>query len=86
MHASKSPPRRPAALDALLRQVGAKVLWRTRVFGQVVGSQDIDEALGIWYPNPQAFLNLMSAPGSAENMRLRSLAVQHADLHRCEAY
>lgn len=75
-----------AALDALLSQVGAKVLWRTRVLGQVVGQQDIDEALGIWYPSAQAFLNLMSAPGSAENMRLRNLAVQHADLHRCMAY
>jgi len=75
-----------AALDALLLQVGGKILWRTRVLGQVVGNQDIDEALGIWYPSHQAFLNLMSAPGSGENMRLRALAVERADLHRCEAY
>lgn len=74
------------ALDALLLQVGAKVLWWTRVLGQVVGQQDIDEAIGIWYPNPQRFLNLMNAPASAENMRLRALAVQHADLHRCRPY
>ena len=70
------------ALDILLEQVGGKILWRTTVLGQVIGEQVIDEALGIWYPTHQAFLNLMTAPGSAENMRLRNLAVQKADLHR----
>ena len=57
-----------AALDALLLQVGGEILWRTKVLGHVVGNQDIDEALGIRYPSHQAFLNLMSAPGSCENM------------------
>jgi uncharacterized protein (DUF1330 family) len=75
-----------AVLDRLLSQVGGKVLWRTPVLGHVVGNQDIDEALGIWYPSHRSFLNLMSAPASSENMRLRALAVDHADLHRCEAY
>jgi hypothetical protein len=75
-----------AALDALLGQVHGKILWRTRVLGHVVGTQDIDEAIGIWYPTHQAFLNLMTAPASGENMRLRALAVAHADLHRCDAY
>ena len=75
-----------AVLDLLLLQVGGRILWRTKVLGHVVGSQDIDEALGIWYPSHQAFLNLMSAPASGDNMRLRALAVAHADLHRCQAY
>ena len=75
-----------AALDTLLVEVGGEILWRTTVLGQVVGSQDIDEALGILYPSHQAFLDLMSAPGSAENMRLRAMAVEHADLHRCRPY
>ena len=75
-----------AALDTLLVEVGGEILWRTTVLGQVVGNQDIDEALGILYPSHQAFLNLMSAPGSAENMRLRALAVEQADLHRCRTY
>ena len=75
-----------SALDTLLVEVGGEVLWRTAVLGQVVGDQDIDEALGILYPSHQAFLNLMSAPGSAENMRLRALAVERADLHRCLVY
>ena len=30
--------------------------------------------------------SLMSAPTSGENMRLRSLTVEHADLHRCRPY
>jgi hypothetical protein len=75
-----------AVLATLLSQVGAKILWRTSVLGAVVGHQDIDEALGIWYPSHRAFMNLMSAPASGENMRLRALAVEHADLHRCKAW
>jgi len=75
-----------SVLDTLLGQVGGRILWRTMVLGHVVGDQDIDEALGIWYPNHQAFMNLMTAPASGENMRLRALGVEHADLHRCEAY
>ena len=31
----------------------------------VVGTQNIHEALGIWYPSHQAFLDLMTAPSSA---------------------
>lgn len=74
-----------AVLGTLLQQVGGRVLWRTAVRGHVVGDQDIDEALGIWYPSHQAFLDLMTAPASGENMRLRALAVARADLHRCDA-
>ena len=75
-----------AVLETLLSQVEGKVLWRTSVIGTVVGNQDIDEALGIWYPSHKSFMNLMSAPASSENMRLRNLAVAHADLHRCQTY
>ena len=75
-----------AVLSTLLAQVGGKVLWRTDVLGHVVGRQEIDEAIGIWYPTHQAFLNLTTAPASSENMRLRTLAVAHADLHRCAPY
>ena len=73
-------------LSALLEEVGGKVLWRTNVHGCVVGEQDIHEALGIWYPTHQAFLDLMTAPSSKKNMELRSLAVEHADVHRCNDY
>jgi len=75
-----------SVLDRLLSEVGGSILWRTAVLGQVVGGQDIDEALGIWYPSHQAFMNLMSAPSSSDNMRLRALAVERADLHRCQPY
>lgn len=73
-----------SGLDNLLAEVGGTILWRTAVLGQVVGSHDIDEALGIWYPSHQAFWNVMSAPTSSENMRLRALAIDHAELHRCQ--
>jgi uncharacterized protein (DUF1330 family) len=75
-----------AVLSALLEEVGGKVLWRTQVHGCVVGEQEIHEALGIWYPAHQAFLDLMTAPSSKKNMELRSLAVEYADLHRCNDY
>jgi uncharacterized protein (DUF1330 family) len=75
-----------SVLDTLLLEVGGRILWRTTVLGQVVGTQAVDEAIGIWYPSHQSFLNLMSAPTSGENMRLRTLAVEHADLHRCRPY
>ena len=73
-----------AVLDQLLLEVGGKILWRTHVHGVVVGEQKINEALGIWYPSHTAFLNLMTAPSSSKNMKLRDAAVEHADLHRCE--
>ena len=75
-----------SVLDRLLSEVGGRILWRTAVLGHVVGTQAVDEAIGIWYPSHQSFLNLMSAPSSGENMRLRSLAVEQADLHRCRPY
>jgi len=75
-----------SALDTLLLEVGGRILWRTTVLGHIVGAQSVDEAIGIWYPSHQSFLNLMSAPTSAENMRLRMLAVERADLHRCRPY
>ena len=75
-----------AVLVTLLEEVGGKVLWRTQVHGCVVGEQNIHEALGVWYPTHQAFLDLMTAPSSKKNMELRSLAVEHADLHRCNDY
>ena len=75
-----------AVLDELLIEVGGRILWCTKVRGTVVGTQNIHEALGIWYPSHQAFLDLMTAPSSARNMELRSKTVAHADLHRCATY
>jgi uncharacterized protein (DUF1330 family) len=75
-----------ATMAAIVEEVGGKILWRTSVHGHVVGDQIIHEALGIWYPTHQAFLDLATAPSSDENMRLRSLAVEEANLHRCDAY
>ena len=75
-----------AVLDQLLIEVGGRILWCTKVRGTVVGTQNIHEALEIWYPSHQAFLDLMTAPSSARNMELRSKTVPHADLHRCDTY
>ena len=73
-------------LDQLLTEVGGRILWRTTVHGTVVGTQNIHEALGIWYPSHQAFLDLMTAPSSSQNMELRRRTVAHADLHRCDTF
>ena len=73
-------------LDIILSEVGGKILWRTESSATVIGNQRIHEALGIWYPNHQAFLDLMTVPSSDKNMKLRSLAVKKADLHKCKDY
>ena len=75
-----------SVLDQLLIEVGGRILWRTTVLGTVVGTQNIHEALGIWYPSHQAFLALMTAPSSSQNMELRRRTVAHADLHRCDTF
>lgn len=72
-----------SVLEALLPRVGAKVLWRTPVFGQPVGEQPIDEILAAWYPTHRAFLELPDAPGGDENFRLRRMCVEYAVIHRC---
>ncbi|MDC1311300.1 hypothetical protein N8Z26_02460 [Burkholderiales bacterium] len=72
-------------LDQLLSEVGGKIKWQTQVHGTLVGTQNIHEAIGIWYPSHEAFLKLLKAPSSEQNMLLRRKAVEHADLHRCEA-
>ena len=72
------------ALDVLLEYVGAKILWRTPVYGQPVGTQPLDEILGAWYPSHKAFLALREqGKASEQNFRLRNLAVEYAVIHRC---
>ena len=75
-----------SVLDQLLIEVGGRILWRTTVHGTVVGTQNIHETLGIWYPSHQAFLDLMTAPSSSQNMELRRRTVAHADLYRCDTF
>ena len=72
------------ALDVLLEHVGAKILWRTPVYGQPIGTQPLDEILGAWYSSHKAFLALREqGEASEENFRLRNLAVEYAVIHRC---
>ncbi len=69
-------------LEGFLPVVGAKILWRHQVHGQVMGDSPINEVLAAWYPSHQAFLELRHAPGSEENFRLRELAVEQSSIHR----
>ena len=73
-------------LQALLVQVGARILWQIPVHGQVVGDGRIDEILAAWYPTHQAFLDLTSIDGAKESYRLRGLCVAHAVIHRCDSF
>ena len=75
-----------AVLAKLLPAVGAEVLWRHQVNGQVAGEQKVHEALALWYPTHQAFLDLRNAPGAEENFGLRALAVEHGVIHRLSGY
>jgi len=71
-----------AVLERFVPVVGAKILWRHPIHGQVTGAQPIHEILAAWYPSHQAFLDLPKAPGADENYRLRALAVEKAVIHR----
>ncbi|MEE2688574.1 MAG: hypothetical protein VX430_04025 [Pseudomonadota bacterium] len=70
-------------LEAFLPNVGGKILWRTPVFGRVVGDQVLHEILAAWYPSHQAFLDLPNAQGAQDNYRLRNETVEYAAIHRC---
>ncbi|MEM7465586.1 MAG: hypothetical protein AAF387_01745 [Pseudomonadota bacterium] len=71
-----------SVLENFLPVVGAKILWRHPVFGQVTGEQPLHEMLAAWYPTHQAFLDLATAPGAEENFDLRARTVEHAVIHR----
>ena len=63
---------------------GSKVLWRTPVYGQPIGTQPVDEILGIWYPSHKACLAVRSkGKASEENFRLGNLVVETSVVHRC---
>ncbi|RZO70621.1 MAG: hypothetical protein EVA67_07010 [OM182 bacterium] len=72
-----------AKLDQLLSEAGGKVLWRVPVEGSLLGGIALHEVIAIYYPSHQAFLNMRTLPSSDENFRLRELAVDRAQLHRC---
>ena len=75
-----------AALAKLLSEVGAEVLWRHNVSGQIAGSQRVHEVLAIWYPSHRAFIELRNAPGAAKNFELRALAVENGVIHRLSGF
>ena len=50
-----------SAVEAILREVKGKILWRSPVYGQPVGKQNVDEVLAVWYPNHQAFIDIKNA-------------------------
>jgi uncharacterized protein len=71
-------------LEALVSSLGGKILWQVPVEGQPVGSAPrADEILAIWYPSHQAYLDLPSAPGGADNYHLRRFCVESAVIHAC---
>ena len=75
-----------AAVDAILREVEGKILWRSLVHGQPVGKQNVDEILAIWYPSHQAFVNIKNAPSSGRFAEAKNKVVKHAIIHRSDPY
>ena len=74
------------AVDAILREVEGKILWRSAVHGQPVGKQNVDEILAIWYPSHQAFVKIKDAPSSARFAEAKNRVVKHAIIHRSDPY
>ena len=54
-------------LPKMLDKVGGKILWKLPALGQPVGSQAVDEILGIWDPSHKSFSALQTAQSLLEN-------------------
>ena len=70
------------ALDILIQELGGVKKFQYSVSGQPVGSQDIDEIIGILYPSHEAFLSIKEQRSSERNFELRGMCVKTAVLHR----
>ena len=75
-----------SAVEAILREVKGKILWRSPVYGQPVGKQNVDEVLAVWYPNHQAFIDIKDAPSSARFAEAKNRVVKDAIIHRIDPY
>lgn len=75
-----------ASVDAVLREVEGKVIWRSPVYGQPVGVQIVDEILAVWYPTHKAFVELKNAPSSSRFVEAKNKVVKNAVIHRCNPY
>ena len=74
------------AVDAILREVEGKILWRSPVHGQPVGKQNVDEILAIWYPSHQAFVKIKDAPSSARFAEAKNKVFKPAIIQRSDPY
>ena len=75
-----------SAVEAILREVKGKILWRSPVYGQPVGKQHVDEVLAVWYPNHKAFMDIEDAPSSARFVEAKNRVVKYAIIHRSDPY
>ena len=75
-----------SAVEAILREVNGKILWRSPVYGQPVGKQNVDEVMAVWYPSHQAFVDIKDAPSSARFAEAKNKVVKHAVIHRSDPY
>ena len=75
-----------SAVEAILREVKGKILWRSPVYGQPVGKQNVDEIFAGLYPNHQAFIDIKDAPSSARFAEAKNRVVKHAIIHRSDPY
>ena len=75
-----------SAVEVILREVKGKILWRSPVYGQPVGKQNVNEVLAVWYPSHQAFIDIKDAPSSARFAEAKNRVVKHAIIHRSDPY
>ena len=75
-----------SAVEAILREVKGKILWRSPVYGQPLGKQNVNEVLSVWYPSHQAFIDIKDAPSSARFAEAKNMVVKHAIIHRSDPY
>jgi uncharacterized protein (DUF1330 family) len=69
--------------SAVLERVGGRILWYTQSDLTVIGDEDYDEVIAVWYPSMAAFRELAFDP-EIESMRAeRAAGLERARLICC---
>jgi uncharacterized protein (DUF1330 family) len=66
-------------------EAGGRVLWGAQAPMTVVGGDDYDEVIAVWYPSRGAFLAMVADPGYAAALPDRVAGLDRAQLICCDA-
>jgi uncharacterized protein (DUF1330 family) len=68
---------------AVLERVGGRILWYTQSDLTVIGDEDFDEVIAVWYPSLEAFTELAFDPEVTRARSDRAAGLEQARLICC---